>query len=59
MLEINNLLVKLKEQGKISKESWYVMLNDGIKFENIHFRGNEKVSSIERFRRYLKNIERS
>lgn len=39
MEEIDVLLRKLIAQRKI-KNSWYKITNDGIKFENIHFRGN-------------------
>lgn len=57
MEEIDVLLRKLIAQRKI-KNSWYNLTNDGIKFENIHFRGNGHISAKERFYRYLKNVDR-
>lgn len=58
MEEIDVLLSKLVKNKK-AFDSHYLVVDDGIKYEGIHFRDNERKTGIERFKQYLRNIERS
>lgn len=58
MEEIDVLLNNLLRVKKVFV-SHYLVVDDGIKYGGIHFRDNERKTGIERFKQYLRNIERS
>ena len=58
MEEIDVLLSKLVKNKKVF-DSHYLVVDDGIKYRGIHFRDNERKTGVERFKQYLRNIERS